>query len=128
MVLGWDVHHMGNDFHNLISGIAENQPLFVLYPGSCTRESDTACRLGGDELVIFMPGISKDKAFHAAERIRVHFETESMRIIDGQSISATISLGIVDLQGNESAESFIERADSAMYAAKQRGKNCSVVM
>ncbi len=95
---------------------------------SCTRESDTACRLGGDELVIFMPGISKDKAFHAAERIRVHFETESMRIIDGQSISATISLGIVDLQGNESAESFIERADSAMYAAKQRGKNCSVVM
>ncbi|SLM14419.1 hypothetical protein SPIROBIBN47_330016 [uncultured spirochete] len=51
-----------------------------------------------------------------------------MRIIDGQSISATISLGIVDLQGNESAESFIERADSAMYAAKQRGKNCSVVM
>lgn len=95
---------------------------------SCTRESDTACRLGGDELVIFMPGISKDKAFHAAERIRVHFETESMRIIDGQSISATISLGIVDLQGNESAESFIERADAAMYAAKQRGKNCSVVM
>ncbi|MHB0855799.1 MAG: GGDEF domain-containing protein [Rectinema subterraneum] len=95
---------------------------------SCTRESDTACRLGGDELVIFMPGISKVKAFRAAERIRVHFETESMRIIDGQSISATIGLGIVDLQGNESAESFIERADSAMYAAKQRGKNCSVVM
>jgi len=95
---------------------------------SCTRESDMACRLGGDELVIFMPGISKDKAFHVAERIRVHFETESMRIIDGQSINATISLGIVDLQRNESAESLIERADSAMYAAKQRGKNCSVVL
>ncbi|MGB9686711.1 MAG: diguanylate cyclase, partial [Rectinema subterraneum] len=79
-------------------------------------------------LSFLCPAFHKDKAFHAAERIRVHFETESMRIIDGQSISATISLGIVDLQGNESADSFIERADSAMYAAKQRGKNCSVVM
>lgn len=94
---------------------------------SCTRESDRACRLGGDEFVIFLPGISKDRAFHIAERIRVHFETESMRIIDGQSLSATISLGIVDLQGNETVDSFIERADQAMYEAKQRGKNCSVV-
>ncbi len=95
---------------------------------SCTRETDSACHYGGDALVIFMPKVAKQDALRVAERIRTHFETESLRVINGETLGATISLGIVELAGEDTIDTFLSRADAAMYKAKSRGKNCSVVM
>ncbi|HWP69243.1 MAG TPA: diguanylate cyclase, partial [Rectinemataceae bacterium] len=93
---------------------------------SCTRESDSSCRFGGDEFVIIMPGIWGVDAFQVAERIRNRFALDSSRDIDGAALRVTVSLGIVEFNGKETAEAFLERADSAMYEAKRLGKNRSV--
>jgi len=95
---------------------------------SCTRETDAACLYGGDEIIIFMPNTSKDRAYAIAERIRMHFEVESLRVIDGASLAATISLGIVEFEPAETIDALLSRADDAMYRAKRRGKNCSVAI
>jgi len=94
---------------------------------SCTRPSDPACLYGGDEVVIFMPRINKDQALSVAERIRAHFEVESLRVIRGISLGATISSGVVEYQRGESLDNLFSRADTAMYQAKSQGKNCSVL-
>lgn len=96
----------------------------------CTRESDSSCRFGGDEFVIIMPCISGEDAFHVAERIRNRFaadSSDSLRDIDGVDVKVTVSLGVVEFSGKETAEAFLARADSAMYEAKRLGKNRSVV-
>lgn len=92
---------------------------------SCTRESDSSCRFGGDEFVIIMPGIWGVDAFQVAERIRNRFASDSSRDIDGAEMRVTVSLGIVEFNGRETAEAFLARADSAMYEAKRLGKNRS---
>jgi len=95
---------------------------------TCTRETDSACLYGGDELVIFMPKVAKQDALRIAERIRTHFETESLRVINGKSLGATISLGIAELEGEDNIDTLLSRADAAMYKAKSRGKNCSAAL
>ncbi|MCE5256960.1 MAG: sensor domain-containing diguanylate cyclase [Spirochaetaceae bacterium] len=97
---------------------------------SCTRECDSSCRFGGDEFVIILPGISGSDAFQVAERIRNCFASDSLKNfknIDGVAMSATVSLGVVELIGKETAEAFLARADSAMYEAKRLGKNRSAL-
>jgi two-component system cell cycle response regulator len=95
---------------------------------TCTRETDSACLYGGDELVVFMPKVEKQDALRIAERIRTHFETESLRVINGKSLGATVSLGVVGLESKDTIDTLLSRADAAMYQAKSRGKNCSVVL
>jgi two-component system, sensor histidine kinase LadS len=93
---------------------------------SCTRESDSSCRFGGDEFVIIMPGVKGEGAFGVAERIRNRFASDSLHDVDGVEVKATVSLGTVEFNGGETAEAFLSRADGAMYEAKRLGKNRSV--
>ena len=93
---------------------------------SCTKESDSSCRYGGDEFVIIMPGTLGGDAFMVAERIRNRFASEKTRDVDSMKVVATVSLGIVEFNGSETAEAFQARADAAMYEAKRLGKNRSV--
>lgn len=95
---------------------------------SCTRESDSSCRFGGDELVIIMPGVADEYALKVAERIRTRFASENMRLINGVDMQATVSLGVASFNGKETAETLMARADEAMYEAKRHGKNCSVAL
>ena len=96
---------------------------------TCTRETDSACLYGGDELVIFMPKVDKQDAVRIAERIRAYFETDSLRVIGGRSLGATISLGVTEYIHNEdTVDTLLSRVDSAMYKAKSQGKNCCVVV
>ncbi len=95
---------------------------------SCTRESDSSCRFGGDELVIIMPGVADEYALKVAERIRIRFASENMRVVNGVDMQATVSLGVASFNGKETAETLMARADEAMYEAKRLGKNRSVAL
>ena len=95
---------------------------------TCTRETDSVCLHGGDEMVVYMPKVEKQDALRIAERIRTHFETESLRVINGESLGATISVGVAGLEAEDTIDTLLSRADAAMYKAKRRGKNCSVVV
>ena len=88
------------------------------------RESDLLCRFGGEEFVILMPNTELDIATLLAERTRK--EIEKLQVpYNGGVISMTVSIGVsqVDLENEETLDPVLKRADDALYAAKNQGRN-----
>jgi two-component system cell cycle response regulator len=89
-----------------------------------TRGLDLACRLGGEEFLIIMPDTDKVRAAQIAERVRESVAGTPFRIADGSEITVTVSVGLASLDGaQDTSEVLFKRADSALYAAKRRGRN-----
>lgn len=87
------------------------------------RTSDFATRSGGDEFVVILPDTNLEQARWAAERIRAGIYEHNFQLSQGPDVRATLSVGAAQHQGGESPERLLERADQAMYQAKQEGKN-----
>ncbi|MDD2364932.1 MAG: diguanylate cyclase [Desulfuromonadaceae bacterium] len=88
------------------------------------RTEDIAARWGGEEFTIILPHTSRDAAAALAERIRTGFERHSVGTV---AIDLSASFGVVELEENDDADTFIRRADDAMYSAKHLGRNRVVV-
>ncbi|MBD8071080.1 bifunctional diguanylate cyclase/phosphodiesterase [Bacillus sp. PS06] len=89
---------------------------------SCVRRADTVSRLAGDEFVILLPSTRQNDYVAVAQRI-IEALREPM-LINTNEIIVTPSIGI-SLSNNEmeTAETLIKQADTAMYWAKEQGKN-----
>ncbi len=85
---------------------------------SSLRDSDVIGRYGGEEFVIFLPGTGLREAERIAERLRQAVEKYPMA-----KENITISLGVTECTPNDTLESAIERADKALYMAKENGRN-----
>jgi diguanylate cyclase (GGDEF)-like protein/PAS domain S-box-containing protein len=88
------------------------------------REYDRAARYGGEEFLIMLPQTKAEIAVEIAERLRISIER--WRLIHQEKLwpfSVTISLGVAELNRDESLASLIDRADKALYRAKQGGRN-----
>lgn len=91
---------------------------------SLLRKSDYVCRFGGEEFVLILHGADSEKAFAIAERIRQEIAKEEIKTYDGKTISITISAGISTVTDTtKNIQEMIDKADMAMYKAKQSGKN-----
>ena len=86
------------------------------------RGPDILGRLGGEEFAVAMPECGIEAADHAAERLRRTLATIEVPSEQG-TITFTISIGVVGRGNGEGLTSALERADKAMYAAKQGGRN-----
>ncbi len=86
---------------------------------------DTAARYGGEEFVILLPETSQQGAEVLAEQIRHAIERGRIKrgSQDETVARITLSLGVARYQPGEPPTRFIERADQALYAAKQGGRN-----
>jgi diguanylate cyclase (GGDEF)-like protein len=90
-----------------------------------TRDEDLAARIGGEEFTIILNGTSLEMGINFAERIRKKvFELDIRQLPK----NITISLGITELKKSDNQESFLKRADKALYKAKNNGRNqvCSL--
>ncbi|MFW5824672.1 MAG: sensor domain-containing diguanylate cyclase, partial [Marinobacter sp.] len=88
------------------------------------RTVDTLGRYGGEEFLVVIPEASVDEARETAERLRQRVAEEPVTITGDQSLSMTISIGVaVYPDHGTSAEELCNRADKAMYLAKERGRN-----
>ena len=90
---------------------------------SCARKSDSACRFGGEEFTLILPGADRSTALNVAERIRAMFSDQRFDVSETQTASATVSVGLAQLGPDEDAERLIKRADAALYRAKGGGRN-----
>lgn len=90
------------------------------------RDSDIVFRYGGEEFVILLSDTDDHGAELLAERIRESIERHTIAY-GMETIKVTASLGVSTLRDDDLLESFIKRADEAMYTAKSNGRN-QVVM
>ena len=87
------------------------------------RRIDMAGRLGGEEFGIILPGTKAETARIYAERLRQRIQ-DSPLMEKGQQIPFSVSIGVTEASiEDRDPESILERADDAMYLAKERGRN-----
>jgi diguanylate cyclase (GGDEF)-like protein len=92
-----------------------------------TRRIDVCVRRGGEEFVLILPGTTTEQATALAERVRSSIGNSPIELPGDVRVSQTVSIGVVTWDGVEHADSLVNRADLAMYAAKGAGRNRVVV-
>jgi len=87
------------------------------------RQIDLVGRYGGEEFLVILPETDKDQAKFAAERIRQAVQIQPIKAYD-EDLKVTISIGISTFpDDSQEALALIEKADTALYQAKQTGRN-----
>ena len=86
------------------------------------RRRDPAVRMGGEELAAFLPNTPLIEGYHVAERIRRSIEELSFEDCH-PGVKITASMGVSEKRAGEPLDSWINRADEALYAAKRQGRN-----
>lgn len=109
-------HQAGDDCLKRISHCLKDQ---------CSRSTDLPARYGGEEFVVLLPNTDADGALfiannirHAIEKLRITHEASSFGVV-------TISIGVTTLDAGKTAtiDTLIQRADQALYTAKNNGRN-----
>ncbi len=112
-------HHVGDELLVQVSNRLK----------SVLREGDTASRLGGDEFVILLPNQghsvedATDKAIFVAEKVRVLLNKPYLLNNNEHTFSCSLGIAIFPEDSDE-ANGILQKADTAMYLSKEKGKNC----
>lgn len=86
------------------------------------RTYDLFGRYGGDEVLVVLPDTQLREALCVAENLRAAVNCRPLSI-DNRLFTATLSLGVAELHHGESVERLLERADAALYASKETGRD-----
>jgi diguanylate cyclase (GGDEF)-like protein len=110
-----------NDAHGHPTG-DEVLRTFAITTFANIRTIDRFGRYGGEEFLLLLPGTANEAAAHSLDRLR-----EIVAELDWSALSAgmsvTISAGVATLAPDETPDALLARADCALYAAKERGRN-----
>ncbi|WP_177203526.1 GGDEF domain-containing protein [Marinospirillum celere] len=91
------------------------------------RDVDYVARIGGEEFVIVLAQTAELEALRIAERLRADIERLIIEVgEDHPTVKLTTSVGIAQYAPEESLENVMARADQALYAAKECGRNCII--
>lgn len=126
LVLDVDCFKEINDTHGHLAGDEVLRALGSwLYAEGALRSHDLAGRYGGDEFVVVLPQTTSAGALRFAERARAHFS--SLRFaLGGGTLRVSLSAGVAAWPEVDaaSADELISCADTALYQAKQAGRDC----
>lgn len=86
------------------------------------RNVDAVFRYGGEEFLVVLPNTDMPYLLQVAERLRKSVENLAV-VHEGQRIKLTVSFGAAVLQANENQQNLLQRADAALYMAKENGRN-----
>jgi diguanylate cyclase (GGDEF)-like protein/PAS domain S-box-containing protein len=112
-----------NDVHGHATGDRVLLQLADVLLGS-VRSSDLVCRTGGEEFVVVLPGSGIAGALARAEEWRSEFAARRIDGRHGAAVRATISVGLAKFRDpGESFAACLRRADEALYAAKNAGRD-----
>nr|AAQ18204.1 hypothetical protein csv014 [uncultured bacterium] len=94
--------------------------------GECLRPSDSLARYGGEEFVVLLPDTPVDEAQQVLTRLQRTLSAEFFTQ-DENKVFITFSAGVTQYRADEAIEAALDRADVALYEAKQTGKNRTCV-
>lgn len=108
-------HRFGDDVLRAVASTA----------GTTIRRCDEIFRFGGEEFVVLANYTDEDGARQLAERIRR--DIEAIGTVNGMDITVTVSVGMAIMPPGNDSQSLFDRADQALYQAKQGGRNRCVL-
>ncbi len=97
---------------------------FAALLSSNCRSGDLVARYGGEEFCILCTDCDNARATQQADELRQLLETTPHQVLNGECITA--SFGVTELQGGDTVETMLRRADRALYHAKDQGRNLVV--
>ncbi len=113
-------HQTGDQVLRVVAGLIRDQ----------LRASDVLGRYGGEEFAALLVNAPAPAALEIAERIRAVIADYPFKTLEGESLAATISIGVASLAQDDGeteleplANELVERADQAVYCAKNQGRN-----
>jgi diguanylate cyclase len=109
-------HNAGDKALRLIAQLMQKQ----------IRKSDTLFRIGGEEFVLLLTNTSTAQAEPLITKLRNGIVDSGFHFKQ-QRVVLTLSAGITEVATEDSIESIYERADAALYQAKESGRNCQFV-
>jgi diguanylate cyclase len=122
-----DVDHFKklNDLHGHVAGDQMLASIGRALRGAIRRE-DSVARYGGEEFAVLLPNTTLEQAVRVGQKVR---EAVARVVVahNGHEIRVTASGGLASIGVNERAETLIQRADGALYAAKAAGRDCAFV-
>ena len=127
-VLAIDIDHFKalNDRHGHPTGDASLRKLAGLMTRNL-RRIDTIARIGGEEFVVLLPRTTLAEAAQVGDKLRSIVELTEFPGGEGQPGGMlTISVGAASLRPEETGADLLARADTALYEAKDQGRNCVV--
>lgn len=86
------------------------------------REGDVLARLGGDEFAVLLDSSGLNQALILAEQLRHIVDSTPFHLAD-QVFTLGVSIGVVAVNGYQTAQQLLAQADAAMYTAKEQGRN-----
>jgi diguanylate cyclase (GGDEF)-like protein/PAS domain S-box-containing protein len=107
-------HHVGDVALQTYSGVARGE----------VRESDLIARIGGEEFAFFLPGVGLDAGYALSNRLRASLGQASFDAGKAGQQTVTASMGMVAVAAADDAAAALKRADAALYAAKEAGRDC----
>jgi two-component system cell cycle response regulator len=97
---------------------------FAVRLATNVRAVDLPCRMGGEEFVVVMPDTRIEDAHRIADRIRRDVAAAPFRILGGEHLNITVSIGVSSTEGRtDTPEALMKRADEGVYEAKSAGRN-----
>ena len=94
--------------------------------GQALRADDALVRFGGEEFLLLLPGIDRERGARIAERVRAAVAGSPATIPGGQVVT-TVSIGVAERHPGESRDAVFARADAALSRAKAAGRDRVVV-
>lgn len=126
-VLLLDIDHFKaiNDSHGHAGGDQVLRQFAEVVHQSC-RSSDFVFRYGGEEFLVVLVDTAREAALAAAEKLGGEIRRHAFAIPEADSLRITASIGVATFDGHPDYAYLIDRADKALYQAKQAGRDRSV--
>ena len=107
-------HHIGDIALKAYANVAR----------AALRGGDYVARIGGEEFAFFLPGAQLDDGYALGDRLRRTLARADFDTEQGERHTVTASMGMVAVTTADDAASALKRADTALYAAKEAGRDC----
>jgi diguanylate cyclase len=127
-VLAWDIDRF-KEINDAYGHSAGDKVLRVIaqHLAQHVRGTDFVARYGGEEFVMILCGTDADQASVTADKIRIGIENMGFHF-HNKPVVVTASCGITTFRGDDTPETIFDRADRALYRAKDGGRNCCRIL